>query len=238
LDDRAGVLAGVEAAGGADLARQRGRLGRGEVGGVHAEERVGGGGDAVGPVAEVDLVEVAAQEVGLAVALLEGGGVEDLADLAEHRPLAAGVVELGQLLGDRAAALGVAERRRDEPPDDGQGVDAAVVVEVGVLGGQHGPLDGLRDGVELDDLAAAVLPGQGGELRAVGGQHPGGVGETVEVRHERGDGRRRPQDEPAGPERHRPAQRRHGHEEDDGDGRPDADAPPRQPPDGADHPPR
>src|SRR5581483_4385597 len=111
LDDGGGVATGVEDAGSPDLPRQGGRLGRRELGRVDAEIAVGGGGDAVGAVAEVDLVEVAQEEVVLAVALLEGAGVEDLPHLAEEAVRAAGVVELGQLLGDRAAAFGVPEGR-------------------------------------------------------------------------------------------------------------------------------
>ena len=140
--DRGRVGPGVQPLGGTDLAGQGGGLGGGELLRLHAEEGAGRGRDAVGTLPEVHLVEVALEELVLGVVALELGRVQHLPQLAEEGVPRACVVELGQLLGNRAPALHtVALDVTDDGPDQGGGVDGAVAVEVGVLGGE----DGVRD---------------------------------------------------------------------------------------------
>ena len=138
-----------------------------------------GGGDAVVPVAEVHLVDVALQELVLAVALLELGRIQHLPELAEDRVLRARVIELGQLLGDRASTLdraiaNVVPRR----PRHCREVDAAVLVEVGVLGRQDGVDHMWGEPAEVHRLA--LLLAEATHHRAVGGHDLAGLGQIVE----------------------------------------------------------
>src|SRR5690606_37532143 len=64
------------------------------------------------------------------------------------------VVVLDVLLGDRRAALrALAGQGVDQAAGGAPDVDAGVLVEGLVLGGDEGPLDGLGDPGEVDDLA-------------------------------------------------------------------------------------
>ena len=136
-------------------------LAQAELVGVDPEVRLGGGLDAVRPTTEVDGVEVARQDLLLALLLLQLQRQDRLVHLAGDRPLLGQVEDLHVLLGDRRGALrrtaaGVVERRAD----DALGIDAAVGPEGPVLGGDHGVLQLLRHVAVGDDLAVlrGVLP--------------------------------------------------------------------------------
>ncbi len=135
-----------------------------------AEELLGGGLDPVHAVAEIELVAVHLQDLFLGVTLLDLEGEKGLLELAPERHLPAEEQGRGQLLGDRASALGAAvplarpEVLPDGPQDPPE-VDAAVLEEAGVLGGQDGLLQDIGDlgighldppvdGEFLDDLPA------------------------------------------------------------------------------------
>ena len=130
---------GVVAAGRLDEARDERGLGQVEVARVLAEVMSGGRAhpDDRGraPLRQVDLIQVALQNLVLAVEGLETERRQRLPQLARQGPLAAGVEVLGELLGDRAATLhdlaalhvgeqGARERARI---DTGMPVEAAVL---------------------------------------------------------------------------------------------------------------
>ena len=96
--------------------------------------------DPVGTATEVDLVQVAGEDVALVQLALELHREHRLLELALEGPLRGQVRELHVLLGDgRATLLGltVAQHRLVEGTADADRVDAAVVEELPVLGGQH-----------------------------------------------------------------------------------------------------
>ena len=142
----------------------------GEVGGLGQRqllERLGEvglrrGGDAVGVLAEEDLVEVELEDLVLGERVLEPGGEDDLLDLALAGAVAGQEEVLHHLLGDRRGAAqplagggGVVERG-----DDAARVEAVVVVEVLVLGGDEGLPDAfgdLVDGREDAPLAGELV---------------------------------------------------------------------------------
>ena len=232
-DDRPGIGAGVEPVGRLDLPRQGRRLRHRQPGRVDVEEGAGGGGEPVGPLAEVDLVEVALEELVLGGAPFELAGDERLVDLAVEGAGAGGEVGLGQLLGDGAAPLVAAPQVPPRRPGQRQGVDTGVAVEALVLGGQDGPPD--RDGDVGQAQRPAVLLLEGGQQAPVGGHDPGGGGQVGEGTH----GRRPPVGAPQHGGRRaiqgRLPQRRHGRhhhaDRDAGDGGPpDGPAGPSAPP--------
>ena len=153
-----GVVDGVVADGVLHEAGKRRRLEQVEVLGVLGEEVARGRLDAEGAVAEVGDVEVALEDPVLAVVLLEGDRVAELADLARVGLLGRGLallvglrlVEqrlLDHLLGDRRAALHRAAVGLvgDEGADGALEVEGAVLVEAVVLDRDdrldHGPRD-------------------------------------------------------------------------------------------------
>ncbi|CAO0832866.1 hypothetical protein SMICM17S_05867 [Streptomyces microflavus] len=128
-------------------------LGGGEVLDVLAVVRLGGGLDAVRVAPEVAGVEVALEDLVLALLAVELDGDEELLGLADDGPLLAEVVVLDVLLGDGGAALlALAGRGVPAGPEHGLHVDGGLGVEVAVLGGQHGLLDGPGHLGELDLL--------------------------------------------------------------------------------------
>ena len=86
-----GMAPRIEALGRLDLAGEGGRLGGAEPVRRDAEERLGGGSQSVGVVAEVHLVEIPLQELVLRVPLLEAHGIQQLTQLAERGPAPARV---------------------------------------------------------------------------------------------------------------------------------------------------
>ncbi len=154
---------GVEVVGVVENARQDGGLLEVEVLGRDVEVGHRGGLDAVGAAAEVDGVEVALEDLLLALLALELQGEEGLLELALEGPLLGEVEDLHVLLGDRrralrAVAAGVAERR----PDDALGVDALVGPEALVLGRDDRLLDVVGHLAVGDRLA--VLGREGAQL--------------------------------------------------------------------------
>ncbi len=105
-------------------------------------------GDAVGAIAEEALVEIQAQDLVLLERVLDPDRQEHLGDLAREADLRAQEEIACDLLGDRRAARHVLAAGRDHQPDrarDAAEIDAAVAVEVGVLGGDEGLLELLGD---------------------------------------------------------------------------------------------
>ena len=123
-----------------------------------------------------------------------------LLHLADDAALRGEVDVLDVLLGDRGAALGGAGAADVvvEGPADADGVDAAVLEEVAVLGGEHRVLEHVGDLVELD-VGAVLLGAEGGDgvvgaagLGDVGGADERGLqqrllGRELDVEHHRRD---------------------------------------------------
>ena len=132
------------------------RLRDGEVLDVGAEELARRGGHAVGARPEVDLAQVEVEDVVLGELRLEAERQDELLQLALVAPLRAEQEGLDHLLRDRAAALhDVAVKEvRQERARHALRVDAAVAVEVGVLGGEKREPHVLRDAFERDQVAA------------------------------------------------------------------------------------
>src|SRR5262249_26594257 len=142
-----------------------------------SEVRAGGGLDAVGAMPEVDLVQVHLENSILRIAALELDREERFLQLSLEALIRGEEQNLGELLGDGAAAL-------DDPspavvlydgPRDADGVDAPVRVEAAVFGGDDGVAKRLRDlsqgdedpalDVELGDQLIVVVV----DLRALNG---------------------------------------------------------------------
>ena len=149
-----------------------GRLFEVEVGDVLAEEEIGRGLDAVGAVTEEEVVAVELEDLLLGVELLDLARQVELLELAAEADLPVEEERAGQLLRDRAAALGPLaaedlEHVGPDGPEDAAHVDAAVAEEARVLRRDDGVDEGLGDLV-VGDLDASLL----GELLdrpAVGG---------------------------------------------------------------------
>ena len=182
LDGEVGVDRGVVGARGVGQAHEEGGLGEGEVVCGLREVGLGCGLDAVGAVAVVDGVEVHHQDLVFGVDLLHLDRDEGLADLALD-----GDVELllgedrvaHELLGDGGGTLGAAQELHERGAGDADGVDAAVLVEALVLGG-----DGALQHVGGDLVGGdghAVLDVKARDLVAVGVQDLGGLAHHVEV---------------------------------------------------------
>ncbi len=137
--------------------------------------------DPVGPVTEVDGVQVVGEDPLLGLLLGHLHGHEDLLDLAAHRLLGAdaAVVLPDELLGDGRAALLRAVAAGDVlvgGPHDAGGRDAALVEEVPVLGGEH----------RIDDRRRVLQVGVGHQL-AVGVAEPADEGAVLGVDHRLGE---------------------------------------------------
>ena len=120
---------------------------------------------AVGAAAEVHGVEVAGEDLLLGDLLLELDRHHRFLDLAGGGLLGREVRLLHVLLGDGGAALAdaLAPDVAVRGPGDAHGVDAAVLEEVPVLGGQHGVAQHRRDLVvgDQDAVLGAVELGHG-----------------------------------------------------------------------------
>ncbi len=141
-------------------------------------------------MAEEDLVGVHGQDLFLGKALLDVDGEQRLLGLAADGPLALQKEVEGKLLGDgrRTAAGADLAIPKAVPgcPQDGSGIDPAVSVEIGVLDGDDGLLQVIRNllRLELDPL----FDGPGDDFFAVVGIDVGrGCGseglEGVDLRH-------------------------------------------------------
>ena len=180
-----GVLAGLGAHRLPDDPGQHGRLGQADLRGVPAEVALAGRLDPVVPGAEVDPVQVPVQDLVLGQLPLELGGEGGLLDLADDRDvLEVGVAVADQLLGDGAAALAdlAAEQVGDGGAHDPPVVDPLVLVEAGVLGGDHGLLDGRRDlGKRHHDPVLLVLEDLDHAALAVVDLGPLGLAELAQL---------------------------------------------------------
>ena len=201
-------------------AREQRRLRKREVPGVGAEVALGGGLDAVRAGAEVGDVQVALEDLLLAVLLLQRHRVAQLAQLAGVRLGDRGLLGLGPLLrvgdvgrrleqhvldvllGQRRAALDVlAGLVVDERAHGAAQVDAAVVVEAGVLDGddrlahapERRPTAGRRSGSRRRTSRSATRrrPGCGCAQEAAGSAaRPAGTRSRWRCRGPRARGRR------------------------------------------------
>jgi len=160
------------------------RLGqRGEVSGfrngqlvhrlVEIEQR--GGRHAVGAHAEIDFIEIKLEDALLREGALDLHRQQRFLDLAGERQLVGKQEVLGDLLGDgrgalRTAAAAVLLHVEQRRPRNAEKVDAAVLVEVLVLGGDEGVDDERRH--RLDRNVEAPLARVFGEQRTVGGMDP------------------------------------------------------------------
>ena len=150
-------------------AAQQRRLPDVQLGHRLAEVRAGGGLDAVGAVPEVDLVQVHLEDPVLRVPPLQLEREHGFLHLALEALVRREEEDLGQLLGDGAAALDDAAPAvvLGDRPRDADGVDAPVIVEALVLGGDdrvaqrlgdvgQGHQDAALD-VELGDRLVVVV---------------------------------------------------------------------------------
>ncbi len=149
------VAIGGVAAGGARQAGEHGALGESQLLDVLVEVVFGRCLDTVGPVAEVDLVEVEVKDLLLGQPLLHPAGEDRLLELARVGALRSQQQALGHLLGDGAAALHDAASLEVFPggTDDGDEVDPPVLVEIGILGGDEGLEQRLRHSLNGHDDA-------------------------------------------------------------------------------------
>ena len=126
---------------------------------------------AVGPVAEVDGVEVPLEDLALRLLVLQLDGQRGLPQLAVHGASRVEQGVLDVLLRDRRAALDDLARAGVGPrgAQEGAQVDAAVVPEALVLDGDDGVLQGPGDVVEGHELAV-LLGVERGHQGPVGGE--------------------------------------------------------------------
>ena len=165
------------------------RLGqRGEIRGLGQRELVqrlvpiglGRGGNAVGPAAEIDLIQIELEDLLLGEGPLDADGEDRLLELALDVLIPRQQEVLGHLLGDgrsadhvRSAGLQRAQIG-DDGAEDALNVEAAVLIEVLVLGRDEGVDDALGNGGDrhVDAPLARVL-----------GDQPAVIG--VDARHHR-----------------------------------------------------
>ena len=136
-------------------AAQHRRLGDGQILGVLAEVDLGRRLHAVGAVAEIDVVGVDGEDLLLSEVLLDLVRQDGLADLAEDVALVTDEHQLGHLLRDGRAALDHVARLEvgEGGADDAERVDAVVLEEAIVLGGDERLHHVLRDLVVGQDDA-------------------------------------------------------------------------------------
>ena len=122
-------------------------------------------GDAVGAKAEIDFVEIEFEDLVLGVGALDPHRQQGFLDLAGERHLVGQKKVLRDLLGNRGCALrpavGAVILRGK--------IDAAVLVEILVLGSQKGVDDHFRN--RLDRQIQAAFLGIFAEQRAIGGMN-------------------------------------------------------------------
>ena len=179
------VFVGAVLRGAVGQAGQQGALGEVQLADVLAEVRLGGGLDAEGAAAVVDVVQVHRQDFLLGVVLLDAVGDEPLVQLAADGLFAGQPLHLhvaGELLGDGAAALGLAPAAEVlvERAGDALEVHALMLVKALVFKGDGGVLQVLGDALDGDDFA--VLQIKVGEQGAVGGVDQGAPAGRVRER--------------------------------------------------------
>ena len=131
---------------------------------------LGGGSDAVGTVAEKDLVEVKLEDFVLGQFVLDAEREEYLGRLARQADFGTQEKSARDLLRDRAAARHMQAALDDhvaERAQDAGEVDARVAVEVRVFRREKGVLQLLGDVLDLD-RDAARLADRGDQLRIAG----------------------------------------------------------------------
>ncbi len=157
---------------------QRGEIGRlGDRQLVHRlveiEQRRGG--DAVGAQSEINLIEIKLEDPVLRIGPLDAQREQGFLDLAGDRQLVGQQEVLRHLLGDgrsalRPAAAAIILHVDHRGAADAGDVDAGVLVEVLVLGGDERVGDEFRH--RLDRQIEASFVGVFRQQRAVGGVHP------------------------------------------------------------------
>ena len=154
-----------------DRCQQR-TLGPGERFDVLAPVGLGGGLHAIGARSEVHGVEVQLQDLVLRELLFEPDGEGDLLGLAREHPVVAQQRLLHQLLGDRRAALvdTAGLHVLHERPQQATQVDAAVLVELGILDREHRLHHRGRDPVERHGITVLDAM-ERGEQGTIGGEH-------------------------------------------------------------------
>jgi hypothetical protein len=145
--------------------------------------------DAVGTGAQIDAVQVDLQDLVLGEAVLQPERQQHFLDLAAESPLGLQEQVLGELLGDRAAALHDVARPevRHGGAQEPDGIDAEVVIEPPVLGRDHRLRQVLRHFLDVDRLAEQVAVCR--DERAVEGEH-GDAGPALRNREVGGAGQR------------------------------------------------
>ncbi len=158
--------------------RQRGehrRFGEAEFIEWLVEIGLGRRGDAIGLLAEIDLVEVKLQNPLFGEALVDAKGQNRLADLAPEGRLVAEQHVFCELLrngggADRPPSLVEMPKIGDGGAQDGERIDAAMGPEILILGGDEGLFDDIGNG-GIGRIDAPLL-GKLGHQRAIGREHP------------------------------------------------------------------
>ena len=153
-----------------DEAGEHRRFGEGDVAGGLAVIALRRRLDAVGAGAEIDAVEIELEDLVLGVFALEPERQDRLLDLARGGALLGQEEVLGELLGQRRAALGDAARGQvaEDSARDADRIDAEMVVEAPVLDRDEGLGQIGRQLLDVDRAAAGLAAV--GEERAVGGE--------------------------------------------------------------------
>jgi len=136
-----------------------------------AEVDLGGGSEPVGPLAEEDLVDVELEDLVLAEAPLDLPGEQHFAELARDRLLTGEKEVARDLHRDRTGTLLRAGTEIGPGgAQHGKIVDAAMLIEPFVLGGQNGLFHDIRDILDLHHRPPllAEFP----QELALGGNHP------------------------------------------------------------------
>ena len=162
--------------------RKIGAIGKGQFVESLVPIGLGGGGHAIGADAEIDLVEIELEDLLLGEGALDADGKDRFLQLALDGLIAGQEKILGDLLGNCRGADRAPARRRvaqigDDGADDALHVEAAMLVEVLVLGGDESVDDAGRD--RGDRHVDAPLARELGDQRAVIGVDAGHHGRLV-----------------------------------------------------------
>ena len=170
-----GALLGVVGRCAFEHAHERGRLGRGQLGGRDREVGLRRALDADGVVQERHRVEVQLEDLVLVVDALDLERRDGLFELARDAARAADALReqvARELLRECRATLRRARQRAHDRADGAAQVHAAVRVEAAVLGGDERLHDGLGDLVQAHPVAPGALEER--QFGAVGGEHARG----------------------------------------------------------------